>query len=157
MKYFIFAHLREVIWNARHSLRVFANLRSGLNFIILILSRFIRFMTLMNRAGVIRGEIARCPCAAAAAVRAGLSRLLRRIGTVHRLSTNIVVPDSGRAHAAGEPRRFFTFLFPPRGKRGRRPVTSESKHVTLPKGIASTKKHDLTGARKDGEGYRDRL
>lgn len=56
------------------------------------------------------------------------------------------------AHAAGEPRRFFMFLFPPRGKRGRRPVTSESKHVTLPKGIALTKKHDLAG----GE-YRDRL
>lgn len=83
---------------------------------------------------------------------ADLSRLLRCIGTVHRLSTNIVVPDSGRAHAAGEPRRFFTFLFPPRGKRGRRPVTSESKHVTLPKGIAPTKKHDLAG----GE-YWDRL
>lgn len=45
-----------------------------------------------------------------------------------------------RAHAAGEPRRFFTFLFPPRGTRGRRPVTPESKHVTLPKGIAPTKK-----------------
>lgn len=85
---------------------------------------------------------------------ASLSRFLRCVGTVHRLSTNIVVPDSGRAHAAGEPRRFFTFLFPPRGKRGRRPVTSESKHVTLPKGIAPTKKHDLAdgGGRGGKEG-----
>lgn len=66
-------------------------------------------------------------------------------------STNIVVPDSGTCARRWRTPAIFHVPFSATRNEGGEPFTSEGKHVTFPKGVAPTKKHDLVEG-----GYRDR-
>lgn len=78
---------------------------------------------------------------------AGLSRFLgcasESYTSAH--STNIAVPDSGTCARRWRTPGDFSRSFFHREERGRRAVLlRESKHVTFPKGVAPTKKRDLS-------------
>jgi hypothetical protein len=64
----------------------------------------------------------------------------------------------GRARAAGEPQRFFTFLLPPRGTREETRYSAESKHVILPsKGLLRQRSTRSRSSWRERADYRDRL
>lgn len=74
----------------------------------------------------------------------------RRYIHISSSDTNIVVPDSGRAHAAGEPRRFFTFLFPSRRTREETPLLPREQARYSPERNCSNKEARDLGPRTRG-------